>query len=162
MQKRFYPSQGDLYWAEKTVGEILELYYYHYDVNNKTEADLVRRLYIFFMFIGEKVSVSSSNRMNENRSAPGVTPLLRKKTGTKVDILIKHLYDDFGVGEAGLGGGATSTKYIKEANLKLLKSLKDVAWNLLKMRTKDTQQLRIPGFIINGILKLFDMIKMNL
>ncbi|KAG2221823.1 hypothetical protein INT45_013319 [Circinella minor] len=43
MQKRFHPSQRDLYWVEKTVGEILELYYYHYDINNKTEADLVLR-----------------------------------------------------------------------------------------------------------------------
>lgn len=88
--------------------------------------------------------------MNENRSIPGVTPLLRKKTGTKVDILIKHLYGNFGVGEAGLSGDAGSTKYITEANLKLPKSLKDVVWNLLKKPTEDTQHLRIPGFIING------------
>lgn len=47
MQNRFHPCQGDLYWVEKTIGDILELYYYHYDVNNKTEADLVRRLWGF-------------------------------------------------------------------------------------------------------------------
>ena len=88
--------------------------------------------------------------MNEERSIPGVTPLLRKKTGTKVDILIKHLHDDFGVGEAGLHGGAMSTKYLTEASLKLPKSMKDITWNLLKKVTKDTQHLRIPGFIING------------
>ncbi|KAI9488816.1 hypothetical protein BDB00DRAFT_846706 [Zychaea mexicana] len=170
MQNRFHPSQADLHWVEKTIGDILDLYYYSYDVDNKTEADLVRRLWgfiekcydesKFYVISGEKVSVSSSNRMNEDRSVPGATPLTRKKTGTKVDILIKHLYDDFGVGEAGLSGGAVSTKYITEASIKLPKSLKDVLWNLLKMATKDTQQLCVPGFIINGTeltVKLMDI-----
>ncbi|KAG2218974.1 hypothetical protein INT45_008398 [Circinella minor] len=78
----------------------------------------------------------------KNRSIPGITPLTRKKTGTKVDILIKHFYDDFSVGEAGLSGGAVSTKYITESSLKLSKPLKDIVWNLSKMSTKDTEHLR--------------------
>ncbi|KAI9272830.1 hypothetical protein BDA99DRAFT_499349 [Phascolomyces articulosus] len=170
MQNRFHPSQADLYWVEQTIGDILGLYYYQYDVDNKTEADVVRRLWgfiekcfdesKFYVISGEKVSTSSSNRINENRSIPGVTPITRKKTGTKVDILIKYLYDDFGAGEAGLSGGSVSTKYITEANLKLPKSLKDITWNLLKMKTKDAQHLCIPGFIISGTeltVKLMDV-----
>ncbi|KAI9488815.1 hypothetical protein BDB00DRAFT_791600 [Zychaea mexicana] len=41
MQNRFHPSQADLHWVEKTIGDILDLYYYSYDVDNKTEADLL-------------------------------------------------------------------------------------------------------------------------
>ncbi|KAI9272829.1 hypothetical protein BDA99DRAFT_432745 [Phascolomyces articulosus] len=170
MHNRFHPSQVDLHWAEKTIGDILDLYFYHYEIDGKTEADLVHRLWgfiekcydesKFYVISGEKVCVSSSNRINECRSVPGVTPLSRKKTGTKVDILIKHVDDDFGIGEAGLNGGTVSTKYVTEAGLKLPKSLKDVIWNLLKKPTKDIQSFCIPGFIIHGTeltVKLMDV-----
>ncbi|KAG2200277.1 hypothetical protein INT45_014151, partial [Circinella minor] len=100
------------------------------------------------------------NRKNENRSVSGITPLLRKETGTKVDILIKYLDDDFGVGEAGLSGGSTSTKYVSEAGIKLPKTMKDVFWNLLKTSNDSAQKICIPGFIINGTeltVKLIDI-----
>ena len=44
MQSRFHLSQADLYWVERTIGDVLELYYYSYNVDNKTEADLVYQL----------------------------------------------------------------------------------------------------------------------
>ena len=87
---------------------------------------------------------------NENLSVPGITPLVRKETGAKVDILIKHMDSDFGVGEAGLRGGSTSTKYISEASIKLPKTMKDVMWNLLKTSSGSAQNIFVPGFIING------------
>ena len=47
MDNRFHPSEADLYWIEKTIGDILDLYYYHYDFDNKTQADAVRHLWGF-------------------------------------------------------------------------------------------------------------------
>ncbi|KAI7851362.1 hypothetical protein BDC45DRAFT_445750, partial [Circinella umbellata] len=169
MKYRFHPSSGaDKHWVSNAIGEVLDLYYYNYDIKNKTEADLVRRLWgllknvlMKVTFIGEKSSSTSSNRKNENRSVSGVTPLVHKEMGTKADILIKYLDDDFGVGKANLsGGGATSTKYVSEASIKLLKTIKDVFWNLLKMSNDSAQEICILGFIINGTeltVKLVDI-----
>ncbi|KAG2219126.1 hypothetical protein INT45_000498 [Circinella minor] len=170
MKYRFHPSEADKNWVSNAIGEVLNLYFYNYDIKNKTEADLVRRLWgfiekcfdesDFYVLSGEKSSTASSNRKNENRSVSGITPLLRKETGTKVDILIKYLDDDFGVGEAGLSGGSTSTKYVSEAGIKLPKTMKDVFWNLLKTSNDSAQKICIPGFIINGTeltVKLIDI-----
>ena len=41
-------------------------------------------------------------------------------------------------------------KYISKASLKLPKPLKEVVWKLLKKTTGETQNLCIPGFIIDG------------
>ncbi|KAI7852639.1 hypothetical protein BDC45DRAFT_184200 [Circinella umbellata] len=74
--------------------------------------------------------------------------IVKKKNRNKVDILIKHVDDDF-------GGGTVSTKNVTEAGLKLPKSLKDVIWNLLKKPTEDIQ-----SFIIHGAeltVKLMDV-----
>ncbi|KAI9275946.1 hypothetical protein BDA99DRAFT_532890 [Phascolomyces articulosus] len=101
-----------------------------YDVGNKAEADLVRRK--FHVIGGEKSNGASSNRKNENRSAPGITLLLRKENLEKVNILIKHLNDAFAVDEANLNdGGTLSTKYITKSGIKVPKTLKDILWNLL-------------------------------
>ena len=67
-----------------------------------------------------------------------------------MDILIKYSDNDFGVGEAGLSGGSTSTKYVSEASIKLPKTMKDVFWNLLKVSNSNAQNICVPGFIING------------
>ncbi|KAI9261472.1 hypothetical protein BDA99DRAFT_537858 [Phascolomyces articulosus] len=148
---RFHPSEADKHWSSNAIGEVLDLYFYNYAIKNKTEADLVRRLWGFIeksfdesdfhvvlSFSGEKPSSDSSNRKNEDHSVSGITPLVPKETDTKVDILIKYLDDDFGVGEAGLRKGSTSTKYVSEAVLKN----------------------RIPRVIINGTeltVKLMDI-----
>ncbi|KAG2220000.1 hypothetical protein INT45_001899 [Circinella minor] len=34
MHNRFHPSQVDLHWAEKAIGDILDLYYYNYDIDD--------------------------------------------------------------------------------------------------------------------------------
>ena len=44
MHNHFHPSEADLHWIEKTIGDTLELYYYHYDLDNTTESNTVRRL----------------------------------------------------------------------------------------------------------------------
>ena len=47
MKYRFHPSEADKHWVSNAIGEVLDLYYYNYDIKNKTEADLVRRLWGF-------------------------------------------------------------------------------------------------------------------
>ncbi|KAI9488778.1 hypothetical protein BDB00DRAFT_789932 [Zychaea mexicana] len=44
---RFHLSQVDECWAEKAIGEVLDLYYYSYNFFNKTQNDLLRRLWVF-------------------------------------------------------------------------------------------------------------------
>ncbi|KAI7851375.1 hypothetical protein BDC45DRAFT_572159 [Circinella umbellata] len=45
---RFHPSEADKHWVSNAIGEVLDLYYYnYYDIKNKTEADLVQRLWGF-------------------------------------------------------------------------------------------------------------------
>ena len=47
MKYRFHPSEADKNWASNAIGEVVNLYYYNYDMKNKTEADLIRRLWGF-------------------------------------------------------------------------------------------------------------------
>ena len=47
MKYRFHPSKADKNWVSNAISDILNLYYYNCDMKNKTEADLVRRLWGF-------------------------------------------------------------------------------------------------------------------
>ncbi|KAG2207121.1 hypothetical protein INT45_000780 [Circinella minor] len=70
MKYRFHPSEADKNWVSNAIGEVLNLYFYNYDIKNKTEADLVRRLWgfiekcfdesDFYVLSGGKSSTASS------------------------------------------------------------------------------------------------------
>ena len=99
--------------------------------------------------------------MNEGRSISGDVPLARKSTGHKVDILIMHLDDEFGCAEAGLSGGETSTKWIKESTLKVPKLLKDMIWHLVKASPSAVENMCLPGFVLSGKTKIIIIQKKN-
>ncbi|KAI9488776.1 hypothetical protein BDB00DRAFT_771930, partial [Zychaea mexicana] len=174
LRHRFHPSKVDERWAEKAIGEVLDLYYYSYNFFNKTENDLLRRLWIFIekcfdesvfeVVSGEKASTASSERKNDERSLPGTTAIPRKTVDAKVDILVRHLEHEYAAGEAGVSGGVTCTKFVVESNLKLPKTLKDIIWSLSKRSPGKIRSIRVPGFVINGTelaIKIMDLPRGN-
>ncbi|KAI9249128.1 hypothetical protein BDA99DRAFT_524053 [Phascolomyces articulosus] len=160
----FHPRKdADLHWVHQAILRGLDLIFYEYlKSSDHTEGDIMRRVCgtlveecfdesNFIVRSDEKSCESSSESKNICRSLPSSDPLARKATGTKVDMLIKYLSEEYGCAEASRKRETSTTKELKESMFKCPKIIKDMFYKVTKSNPTKVHDLLVVGFVITGL-----------
>jgi hypothetical protein len=161
--KVFHPfEEKDKKWVQQTIRSAADLYLYKIlDSCNSLEAKAKHRVWSFLytLFdgsnieteIGEKSSLASAARRNNERKLEGQEARRRRNMGNKMDMLF--FCDDCELGCAEVGKdsvGVDVDKYMTDGMLKLPKSLKDMLCMATKVCPDRLRDLKMIGYIIMG------------
>ncbi|KAL0073373.1 hypothetical protein F4703DRAFT_1897419 [Phycomyces blakesleeanus] len=160
----FHPKkQADLYWLHQSIINTLELYFYNLldKGPENSESDLIHRVWrpIYSCFnctsisvnSGEVMSSASSRRKNANRVLPTITPIERKKLGTRVDLLFRTTVVELGTAEFKRNEDEGS-QCLREIGLKCPKAMKDMMVALLEIAPTELGNISTHGFQVSGLL----------
>ncbi|CDH59851.1 hypothetical protein RO3G_13306 [Lichtheimia corymbifera JMRC:FSU:9682] len=158
----FHPlKQRDLHWVHGCVTRGLDLYFYEYFREDRSEADLMKRVWslvdycydgsVISVTTGERSSKASSHRMNQARCLAAVLPMDRKKVGSKVDSLFYHDLQEYGMAEAGCITNSQNSKTLLEAGIKCPKALKDMLCELVSHAPSKIRAIRTHALVFSGL-----------
>ncbi|CDH52824.1 predicted protein [Lichtheimia corymbifera JMRC:FSU:9682] len=155
---------------ESTVMDYLKTYENKHTLDTIFEAshhapfhplpDIIRRVWgfieeafdesVFNVRCGEKASKSSSSSRNATRTNPGCNDMDRKLVGSKVDMMIRFMSDEYACAEASRNNNH-DTKELVEGSFKCPKSMRDMFFHLASSNPDQLRNIRTFGFIFSGL-----------
>ncbi|GAN11673.1 hypothetical protein MAM1_0801d11254 [Mucor ambiguus] len=161
-----FPLESDAKWAQDAYSQAVRLLRSGFFTKKKdiTETQLLKRVWTCIdtcfdfsnitCISGEKCSTSSADAINASRSDLSS----RQSSGRKMDYLFLDSYNEVGCGEAGLVGGANTTKELSDAMFKMPKVMKDMLIKLVAVSPALKNDLVITGLYIGEYkLKMFTL-----
>ena len=123
---------------------LIHIYIYTYFIHTSNNIENYR---------GENTSIVSSTCKNKDCVPQGESKLERKKMGRRLDMILRKKKLEFGGGEAGKetedNDTKLYTKLLKERDLKLPKTLKDMM-TMIKKENGNLDGVRVVGLLQYG------------